>query len=409
MPEIQFICERYKKICYIYVNFRNISCKKAKKRYNICREFLQEKEKDMATKFYQSVLYQMSVSIGRKVGIYQDGDFVFSYPEDTVMLQHASEIVRLTANMSEPLHYLGFTFIGSPSRGTPDFLVFVEGDDNAAVQFAQMISISVSSMHQLHNDRYDRSNLIRNIILDNVLPGDILVSAKELHLSYDTPRVIMLLRTADGSANAQTLVEVVQNMFPEKNRDFVFSLDERNTILAKEIKSDTTEAELDRLAQTVLDTVNAEAYAQITIGIGSMAPTIKDLAKSYKDARVALEVAKVFDTERSIINYENLGIGRLIYQLPTTLCELFLSEVFKKGSIDALDSETLFTIQKFFENDLNVSETSRQLYVHRNTLVYRLDKVQKITGLDLRIFDHAIVFKIAMMVKRYLVSKPMKI
>lgn len=363
----------------------------------------------MATKFYQSVLYQMSVSIGRKVGIYQDGDFVFSYPEDTVMLQHASEIVRLTANMSEPLHYLGFTFIGSPSRGTPDFLVFVEGDDNAAVQFAQMIAISVSSMHQLHNDRYDRSNLIRNIILDNVLPGDILVSAKELHLSYDTPRVIMLLRTADGSANAQTLVEVVQNMFPEKNRDFVFSLDERNTILAKEIKSDTTEAELDRLAQTVLDTVNAEAYAQITIGIGSMAPTIKDLAKSYKDARVALEVAKVFDTERSIINYENLGIGRLIYQLPTTLCELFLSEVFKKGSIDALDSETLFTIQKFFENDLNVSETSRQLYVHRNTLVYRLDKVQKITGLDLRIFDHAIVFKIAMMVKRYLVSKPMKI
>lgn len=409
MPEICFICERDKKICYIYVNFRNISCKKAKKRYNICRDFLQEKEKKMATKFYQSVLYQMSVSIGRKVGIYQDGDFVFSYPEDTVMLQHASDIARLTVNMTEPIHYLGFTFIGTPSRGTPDFLVFVEGEDHAAVQFAEMIAISVSSMHQLHNDRYDRSNLIRNIILDNVLPGDILVSAKELHLSYDTPRVIMLLRTADGSANAQTLVEVVQNMFPEKNRDFVFSLDERNTILAKEIKSDTTETELDRLAQTVLDTVNSEAYAQISIGIGSMAPTIKDLAKSYKDARVALEVAKVFDTERSIINYENLGIGRLIYQLPTTLCELFLSEVFKKGSIDALDSETLFTIQKFFENDLNVSETSRQLYVHRNTLVYRLDKVQKITGLDLRIFDHAIVFKIAMMVKRYLVSKPMKL
>jgi len=155
--------------------------------------------------------------------------------------------------------------------------------------------------------------------------------------------------------------------------------------------------------------VNTEAYAQITIGIGSVAPTIKDLAKSYKDARVALEVGKVFDTEHPIVNYENLGIGRLIYQLPTTLCELFLSEVFKKESIDVLDSETLFTIQKFFENDLNVSETSRQLYVHRNTLVYRLDKVQKLTGLDLRIFDHAIVFKIAMMVKRYLDSNPMRL
>lgn len=363
----------------------------------------------MANKIYQSVLYQMSVSIGRKVGLYQDGDFIFSYPEDAVMLQHADDIARLTENMDEPVEYLGFTFLGFPAHGTPDFLIFVEGEDENALQYAEMISIAISSMNQLHNDRYDRSNLIRNIILDNVLPGDIHISAKELHLTYDAPRVIMLLRTNDNSASAHTLVEIVQSLFPEKNHDFVFSLDERNTILAKEIKPDITEAELDKLAQTILDTVNTEAYAQITIGIGSVASTIKDLAKSYKDARVALEVGKVFDTSRPIINYENLGIGRLIYQLPTTLCELFLSEVFKKESIDALDSETLFTIQKFFENDLNVSETSRQLYVHRNTLVYRLDKVQKLTGLDLRIFDHAIVFKIAMMVKRYLNASPMKL
>jgi len=363
----------------------------------------------MANKFYQSVLYQMSVSIGRRVGLYEDGDFIFSYPEDMKMLQQADKLARLTETMDEPLHFLGFTFLGTPSHGTPEFLVFVEGEDDTAVRYAEMIAITISSMNQLHNDRYDRSNLIRNIILDNVLPGDVLISAKELHLAYDAPRVIMLLRTNDNSSSAHTLVEVVQSLFPEKNRDFIFSLDERNTILAKEVKPDMTEAELEKLAQTVLDTVNAEAYAQITIGIGSVAPTIKDLAKSYKDARVALEVGKVFDTDRPIINYENLGIGRLIYQLPTTLCELFLSEVFKKESIDALDSETLFTIQKFFENDLNVSETSRQLYVHRNTLVYRLDKVQKLTGLDLRIFDHAIVFKIAMMVKRYLNASPMKL
>ncbi|MBE7024479.1 MAG: PucR family transcriptional regulator [Ruminococcaceae bacterium] len=363
----------------------------------------------MAHKFYQSVLYQMGVSAGRKVGLYEDGDFVFSYPEDMVMLQHEPELARLAEEMEEPFHFLGFTFFGASVHNPAEFLIFVEGEDDAAVRYAEMISVAISSMNQLHNDRYDRSNLIRNIILDNVLPGDILVSAKELHLAYDTPRVIMLLRMADGSASAHTLSEVVQSIFPEKNRDFVFNLDERNTILAKDIQPGTTDAELDQLAKTILDTVTAEAYTQITIGIGSIAPTIKDLAKSYKDARVALEVGKVFDTEHKIINYENLGIGRLIYQLPTTLCELFLSEVFKKESIDVLDSETLFTIQKFFENDLNVSETSRQLYVHRNTLVYRLDKVQKLTGLDLRIFDHAIVFKIAMMVKRYLVSNPMKL
>ncbi len=363
----------------------------------------------MAHKFYQSVLYQMGVSVGRKGGLYEDGDFVFSYPEDMTLLQHEPELARLAESMEEPFRFLGFTFFGTSSRRPAEFLIFVEGEDDAAVRYAEMISIAISSMNQLHNDRYDRSNLIRNIILDNVLPGDILISAKELHLSYDTPRVIMLIRMADGSASSHTLSEVVQGIFPEKNRDFVFNLDERNTILAKDIQPGTTEADLDQLAKTILDTVNAEAYAQITIGIGSVAPTIKDLAKSYKDARVALEVGKVFDTEHQIINYENLGIGRLIYQLPTTLCELFLSEVFKKESIDVLDSETLFTIQKFFENDLNVSETSRQLYVHRNTLVYRLDKVQKLTGLDLRIFDHAIVFKIAMMVKRYLVSNPMKL
>lgn len=363
----------------------------------------------MAHKIYQSVLYQMGVSIGRKVGLYEDGDFVFSYPEDMIMLQHEAELARLAENMDESFHFLGFTFFGSSLHKPADFLIFVEGEDDDAVQYAEMISIAISSMNQLHNDRYDRSNLIRNIILDNVLPGDILVSAKELHLSYDTPRAILLIRMADGSASAHTLSEVVQGIFPEKNKDFVFNLDEQNTILAKDIQPGTSAADLDQLANTILDTVNAEAFAQVTIGIGSIAPTIKDLAKSYKDARVALEVGKVFDKEHKIINYENLGIGRLIYQLPTTLCELFLSEVFKKESIDVLDAETMFTIQKFFENDLNVSETSRQLYVHRNTLVYRLDKVQKLTGLDLRIFDHAIVFKIAMMVKRYLVSNPMKL
>ena len=160
--------------------------------------------------------------------------------------------------------------------------------------------------------------------------------------------------------------------------------------------------------KTIADTLNSEFYAKVTIGIGTVVENIKDLARSYKEAQVALEVGKVFDTEKNIISYENLGIGRLIYQLPTTLCEMFLQEVFKNGSLDNLDRETLLTIQSFFENNLNVSETSRKLFVHRNTLVYRLEKIRKITGLDLREFDHAITFKVALMVKRYLTTKPAK-
>lgn len=144
------------------------------------------------------------------------------------------------------------------------------------------------------------------------------------------------------------------------------------------------------------------------MGIGTVVTGVKDLARSFKEAQVAIEVGKVFDTDKSIISYDNLGIARLIYQLPTTLCEMFLREVFKKGSIESLDQETMFTIQRFFENDLNVSETSRKLFVHRNTLVYRLEKIKKVTGLDLRKFDHAIIFKVALMVKKYLTSNPVK-
>ena len=145
------------------------------------------------------------------------------------------------------------------------------------------------------------------------------------------------------------------------------------------------------------------------IGIGTIVVGIKDLARSFKEAQVAMEVGKVFDTEKTIVSYDNLGIARLIYQLPTTLCDMFLKEVFKRGSIESLDHETLFTIQRFFENNLNVSETSRKLFVHRNTLVYRLEKIKKITGLDLREFEDAIVFKVALMVKKYLSSNPVKL
>ena len=146
----------------------------------------------------------------------------------------------------------------------------------------------------------------------------------------------------------------------------------------------------------------------MSIGICSLATSLKDLSRAYKEARIALEVGKVFDTEKTYISYDNLGIGRLIYQLPTSLCEIFLEEVLKKESLSTLDHETLGTVQSFFENNLNVSETSRKLFVHRNTLVYRLEKIRKLTGLDLRQFDDAVTFKVALMVKKYLVSKPTK-
>jgi carbohydrate diacid regulator len=179
-------------------------------------------------------------------------------------------------------------------------------------------------------------------------------------------------------------------------------------VLVKELKAQIDIKDLEKLARSISDTLSSEFFTRVNVGIGTPILGVKDLARSFKEAQIALEVGKVFDTDKHIISYDNLGIARLIYHLPTTLCDTFLSEVFKKGSIESLDHETLFTIQRFFENNLNVSETSRKLFVHRNTLVYRLDKIRKLTGLDLREFDHAIIFKIALMVKKYLSADPVK-
>ncbi|MBQ3918130.1 MAG: helix-turn-helix domain-containing protein, partial [Oscillospiraceae bacterium] len=252
----------------------------------------------------------------------------------------------------------------------------------------------------------DRNNFIKNVVLDNVLPGDIVVKARELHFNADVTRVVLLVRIL--STNDVSAYDVIQNLFPDKTKDFVFNITETDIVLVKEIRPNMDPKDLEKLARSISDTLSGEFYTRVNVGIGTPVVGVKELARSFKEAQTALEVGKVFDTEKTIVSYDNLGIARLIYHLPTTLCETFLQEVFKKNSIESLDHETLFTIQKFFENSLNVSETSRKLFVHRNTLVYRLEKIKKLTGLDLREFDHAIVFKIALMVKKYLSSNPTK-
>ena len=285
-------------------------------------------------------------------------------------------------------------------------LAFVAGADDLAAKMCGVLAISLSSIKQYYDEKYDRGNFIKNIILDNILPGDIFAKARELHFSSDASRAVLLVRVqANSSVSA---FDVVQNLFPDKQKDFVFNVSETDIVLVKEVKPGVESRDLEKLARSIVDTLGGEFYTKAQVGIGSVIAGIKDLARSFREAQAALEVGKVFDTERLIVSYDNLGIARIIYQLPTTLCEQYLREVFKKGSIESLDHETLFTIQKFFENNLNVSETSRKLFVHRNTLVYRLEKIKKLTGLDLREFDHAIIFKVALMVKKYLTANPVK-
>ena len=319
----------------------------------------------------------------------------------------SNEFVTMDLNDSHDVFVRdGYTYKPFGSHIKPDFAVFVEGTDENAAKYANIMAITLSSIKQYSDEKYDRNNFIKNVVLDNVLPGDIVVKARELHFSSDVNRVVFLIRIL--SSNDVSAYDVIQNLFPDKTKDFVFNITESDIVLVKEIKSNVESKDLEKLARSISDTLSGEFYTRVNVGIGTSVLGVKDLARSFKEAQIALEVGKVFDTDKSVVSYDNLGIARLIYHLPTTLCETFLQEVFKKNSIESLDHETLFTIQKFFENSLNVSETSRKLFVHRNTLVYRLEKIKKLTGLDLREFDHAIIFKIALMVKKYLSANPTK-
>jgi carbohydrate diacid regulator len=281
-----------------------------------------------------------------------------------------------------------------------EFIVYINMEGEFSKKYLSLIAIGASNVKTYYEEKFDKGNFFKNIITDNILPGDISLKAKELHISFNVYRAVLLIRT-DKSKDVQSH-EIIQSLFPNRQKDFIISVNEENTVLIKEFKAADDYREMDKTARGIIDTLNTELMVKAQIGTGSIVDNVRDIGRSYKEAQTALQIGSIFESDKSIINYNNLGIGRLIYQLPTTLCKLFLREVFREGSYEALDQETLFTIQKFFENNLNVSETSRQLYVHRNTLVYRLDKILKITGLDLRNFDDAIIFKVAMLVKKYL-------
>ena len=360
----------------------------------------------MSNRLFQGVIHQMRDAIDRTIGVMDETSVIIACSE-LGRIGEVNESVNAETMASTDTFVLnGYTYKPFGSKMKPEFAVFVSGTDSEAVKYANLLAISLGSIKQYYDEKYDRSNFIKNVILDNILPGDIYLKARELRFNTDVSRVCMLIKITNKSD--VSAYDVIQNLFPDKTKDFIININETDIALVKEIRSDIEMKDLDKLASSIVDTLSSEYYIHCMIGIGTIVVGIKDLARSFKEAQVAMEVGKVFDTEKTIVSYDNLGIARLIYQLPTTLCDMFLKEVFKRGSIESLDHETLFTIQRFFENNLNVSETSRKLFVHRNTLVYRLEKIKKITGLDLREFEDAIVFKVALMVKKYLSSNPVK-
>ncbi len=360
----------------------------------------------MSTRVFQNVINQLKETVDRTVAVLDDQGVIVACSELVRIGERLGGVPELFTGDDEVVVSGGSTYRLMGTFAKIDNIIMVHGDDKASADISSVIAVSFANIKNLYGEKYDKSSFIKNIILDNILPSDIYIKAKELHFNAEASRAVFFVRFAEKGDVIP--YDIMQNMFPDKNKDYVISIGENDVVLVKEVKSGIDAKELERVAHSIVDTISAEFFHSVTIGIGSVSENIRDLATAFRESQVAIEVGKVFDTKKSVISYENLGIGRLIYQLPTTLCDMFLQEVFKKGSLESLDHETLMTIQAFFENNLNVSETSRKLFVHRNTLVYRLEKIRKITGLDLREFEHAITFKVALMVKKYLTSKPVK-
>ena len=313
----------------------------------------------------------------------------------------STDMVRLFNDSAADSQVIqGYHFFKIFDDQVVEYILVARGSSEDTYMIGKVAVSEIQNLIVAYKERFDKNNFIQNLLLDNLLLVDIYNRAKKLHIEVEARRVVYMIETKqEKDLNAR---ELLKTLFATRTRDFITAVDERSIILIHELREDEDYEDVEQVANMMKDMLNSEAMATVRISYGTIVSEIKQVSKSYKEAKMALDVGKIFYAEKRIIAYNTLGIGRLIYQLPISLCEMFMHEVFGDNIPDSLDEETLTTINKFFENNLNVSETSRQLYVHRNTLVYRLEKLQKSTGLDIRKFDDALTFKIALMVVNYM-------
>ena len=288
-----------------------------------------------------------------------------------------------------------------------DELQFVLTAQGTAEHTFMVAKIAASEIENLivaykekFDEKFDRNNFFQNLLLDNLLLVDIHNRSKKLHIAGNVRRAIILFEVKAESE--QLASEMLSGLFTIQNGDYLTEVDENSVILIKALEDNEGYKEIEDAAKTAVDMLNMEAMIKVRGSYGTIVEELKDLSRSYKEARMAMDVGRIFYAGKRVISYNELGIGRLIYQLPPSLCRMFIQEIFEAGEMAEFDQEILTTINTFFDNNLNVSETARQLFVHRNTLVYRIEKLQKSTGLDIRTFDDAMTLKIALMVNAYM-------
>ena len=313
------------------------------------------------------------------------------------LAKQAAEFAHSAADSQENQGYQYFKIMDEKH---PEYILVLSGTGEDVQMIGKMATFQIQNLMVAYKERFDKDNFIKNLLLDNLLLVDIYGRAKKLHIQTDVNRVVMIVESENGKDN--NALELTRKHFGNNSKDFITAVDENNVVIVGELAEGEGHKEIDKTAKNLITFLQKEGVHNVHVSYGTVVREIKEVSRSYKEAKMALDVGRIFFDERNVIAYSELGIGRLIYQLPIPLCKMFIREIFGGKSPDDFDEETLMTISKFFENSLNVSETSRQLFIHRNTLVYRLDKLQKSTGLDLRVFEDAITFKIALMVVKYM-------
>lgn len=356
----------------------------------------------MSFRLFQVVIEQMKSVVGYEFGIIDsNGVIVLSSNEK----REGKDVYSIYADLmkeenKEFIEKDGYIYQKVFLKNKFEFIAYIENVTQDAKKILELVSMNIKNTKFYYDEKYNKINFVRSIITDNILMGDITARARELRIKNEVLRKVFVVNVEKQTD--MHVYEILCNLFPNKTREFVVDIDDGNIAVIKELTNEDDEEEVKRIGASIINTISTELMEKARVGLSTTVHNIKDINRAYKEAQMAVVIGSIFEPEKQIISYSKLGIGRLIYQLPKTLCKLFLDEVFKDGTFELLDAETVVTIQKFFENNLNVSETARQLFIHRNTLVYRLDKIQKLTGLDLRMFDDAIIFKVAMLVKNYL-------
>ena len=327
-----------------------------------------------------------------------EGNVIAATNEDAQ--QYKESVLAFVDSPAEIQVVQGYQYFKIMDGTSVEYVMLIHGDGDDIYTIGKLVAFQIQNLLSAYKEKYDKENFIKNVLLDNMLLVDIYNKAKKLHIEAEARRLVFVIET--NKHRDSNAMEVMKSLFTGRHGAYITAVDEENIILVKELEKRDTYEEMHQLAKTIVDLLNTEAMINAKIAYGTGVQNIKDISRSYNEAKMAMDVGKIFYDEKSVIAYNKLGIGRLIYQLPIPLCKMFMDEVFPGTTPDEFDEETLLTIRKFFDNSLNVSETARQLYIHRNTLVYRLDKVNKATGLDLRVFEDAITFEIALMVVRYM-------